>query len=82
MKRIYAITDLETTGGNPIRSRITEIAIYFTDGINVLDEYVSLINPGQPIPYNITKITGINDAMVADAPTFEQLAPKIYNKLK
>lgn len=74
---MYAIIDIETTGGSAVYERITEIAIFIYDGEKVVDQFTSLINPGQPIPYYITKLTGISDRMVENAPSFEQLASKI-----
>ncbi|MDG1427715.1 MAG: exonuclease domain-containing protein, partial [Crocinitomicaceae bacterium] len=46
----YAIIDIETTGGAPKSSKITEIAIFIHDGKEVIDEYVTLVNPEIPIP--------------------------------
>jgi len=74
---MYAIIDIETTGGSAVYERITEIAVFIFDGEKVVDQFTSLVNPERPIPYYITKLTGINDQMVERAPTFEQLAPKI-----
>jgi DNA polymerase-3 subunit epsilon len=74
---MYAIIDIETTGGSAVYERITEIAIFIYDGEKVVNQFTSLVNPERPIPYYITKLTGINDQMVERAPTFEQLAPKI-----
>ncbi len=78
----YAIVDIETTGGTPINSKITEIAIIITDGQKVLEEYETLINPECRIPYNITRLTGIDDAMVAGAPKFFEVAKTILEYLK
>ena len=74
---MYAIIDIETTGGSAVYERITEIAVFIYDGKKVVNQFTSLVNPGQPIPYYITKLTGINDQMVENAPSFEQLAKKI-----
>jgi DNA polymerase-3 subunit epsilon len=74
---MYAIIDIETTGGSAVYERITEIAIFIYDGEKVIDQFNSLINPEKTIPYYITKLTGINDKMVEHAPTFKQLASKI-----
>ena len=74
---MYAIIDIETTGGSAVFERITEIAVFIYDGEKIVDQFTSLVNPERPIPYYITKLTGINDQMVERAPTFEQLAPKI-----
>tara|TARA_B110000046_G_scaffold35749_2_gene39118 strand:+ start:83580 stop:84956 length:1377 start_codon:yes stop_codon:yes gene_type:complete len=74
---VYAIVDIETTGGSATRSRITEIAIYKHDGQKIVDEYQTLINPCQDIPYNITKLTGIDNELVANAPLFFDVAKEI-----
>ncbi|TGE04585.1 exonuclease domain-containing protein [Hymenobacter fodinae] len=74
---MYAIIDLETTGGQPTQDRITEIAIYIHDGEKVVDEYSTLLNPGRPIPFFITQLTGISDEMVRDAPKFHEVARKV-----
>ncbi len=74
---MYAIVDIETTGGNAQFHKITEIAIFLHDGESVVDQFHSLINPQRPIPKNITYLTGITNAMVANAPTFEDISSKI-----
>lgn len=73
----YAIVDIETTGGMPKRDRITEIGIVLFDGEKIIDQYESLINPERSIPMEITRITGITNEMVADAPKFYEVAKKI-----
>ena len=73
----FAITDLETTGGSPKKSKITEIAIYKCDGDKIIDEYTTLVNPEIPIPRFITQLTGINDEMVENAPKFYEIAKDI-----
>lgn len=73
----YAIVDIETTGGNPKSSKITEIAIYIHDGVNLLDEYQTLVNPEIPIPEFIARLTHITDDMVKDAPRFFEVAKDI-----
>lgn len=78
----YAVIDIETTGGSPIKSRITEIAIVLYDGEKVLDRFETLINPESYIPYNITELTGITDEMVADAPKFYEVAKQIVEMTK
>ncbi len=74
---MYAIIDLETTGGQPAQDRITEIAIFIHDGEKVVDQYETLLNPGRSIPFFITQLTGINDEMVRDAPKFHEVARKV-----
>lgn len=73
----YVIIDIETTGGSPKTSKITEIAIYKHDGNNVIDEFETLVNPEIPIPDFIVNLTGISDKMVQDAPKFYEVAKKI-----
>ena len=79
---MYAIVDIETTGGHASAHGITEIAIFIHDGIRVLRRFESLVNPLQEIPYFIQVMTGITDEMVSSAPDFEELAPRIYDLLK
>lgn len=74
---MFAIVDIETTGGSPRTEKITEIAIFIHDGLSVVDEYSTLINPECNIPYFITGLTGITNEMVADAPKFYEVAKKI-----
>ncbi|MFN5844965.1 MAG: exonuclease domain-containing protein [Flavobacteriia bacterium] len=73
----YAIVDIETTGGSPKSSKITEIAIYKHDGKEVIDEFVTLINPEMKIPEFIVRLTGISDKMVENSPKFYEIAKKI-----
>lgn len=73
----YAIVDIETTGGRASRHRITEIGIVLFDGEQVTDTFESLINPERLIPSGITRLTGITDEMVRDAPRFHEVARKI-----
>jgi len=74
---MYAVIDVETTGGNFSSERLTEIAIYLHDGEKIVDEFSTLLNPEQPIPYMITRLTGISNEMVAGAPRFCEVARKI-----
>jgi DNA polymerase-3 subunit epsilon len=74
---MYAIVDIETTGGSARTEKITEIAIYLHDGNQITGEYVTLINPERNIPYFITNLTGITNEMVEDAPRFYEIAKTI-----
>jgi len=74
---MYAVVDLETTGGFALRNRVTEVAIYRSDGSKILDEFHSLVNPERSIPPFITQLTGITNEMVAGAPTFKDIAETI-----
>jgi DNA polymerase III subunit epsilon len=70
----YAIVDIETTGGMAKRDKIIEIAVVVHDGYAIVDQFSSLINPDRSIPYEITRITGIDNDMVTDAPRFYEVA--------
>lgn len=74
---MYAIIDIETTGSKASTGKITEIAIYAHNGYEITDSFSTLINPECHIPYFITKLTGIDDDMVKDAPKFYEVAKKI-----
>ena len=74
---MYAIIDVETTGGQARFERITEIAIVLHDGDRVVDTFSTLLNPERSIPWNITQLTGISDDMVAQAPKFFEVAKQI-----
>lgn len=74
---MYAIIDIETTGGHTTSDRITEIAIVIHDGQQVVEEYASLVDPERRIPYRISSITGITNELVASAPKFYEIARKI-----
>jgi DNA polymerase-3 subunit epsilon len=79
---MYAIVDIETTGGYAAHHRITEIAIYHHDGVQITNSFHTLINPGRNIPYYITGLTGITSEMVFSAPTFQQVAHDVHQKLE
>jgi DNA polymerase III subunit epsilon len=74
---MYAIIDIETTGGSAQLEKITEIAVYLHDGQRITDEYSTLINPERNIPYFITNLTGISNEMVENAPRFYEIAKKL-----
>jgi len=78
---MYAIVDIETTGGYAAANGITEISIHVFDGNTVTEKFETLINPNQPIPYYITAMTGISDKMVSTAPSFEDVAERIFTIL-
>lgn len=76
-----AIIDLETTGTDPTRDRVTEVAILLVDDGVLVEEWSSLVNPGVPIPAEIQALTGIRDDMVRGAPTFAALADEVMSRL-
>ena len=71
------IFDLETTGLSPYRDAILEIgAVVVRDGVLTDERFHAMVNPGFPIPYHITRINGINDRMVQDAPRIAEALPR------
>ncbi|MFX0555246.1 exonuclease domain-containing protein [Maribacter sp. CXY002] len=79
---MYCIVDIETTGNGIKGNRITEISIFKYDGHGVVDEFTSLVNPECEIPYFITGLTGIDNAMVRNAPKLDEIAPRILEITK
>ena len=79
---MYAIVDIETTGGYAAANGIIEISIKIFDGQEVVEAYETLINPDKLIPRYIQAFTGITNEMVQDAPRFEEVAEKIYTLLQ
>lgn len=79
----FSVVDVETTGTSPGEgARMTEIAVMQVSSGTLVDEYSTLLNPGRPIPPWISRLTGITDEMVADAPEFEEVAPRVRSMLE
>jgi|TARA_B110000503_G_scaffold143803_1_gene249051 DNA polymerase III subunit epsilon len=76
-KKLYSIIDVETTGGKFNQEGITEIAIYKFDGVDIIDQFISLVNPEIPIQPFVQQLTGITDNMLVNAPKFFQIAKRI-----
>ena len=73
----YVVVDLETTGGRAASHRITEIgAVKMMNG-EIVEQFSTFVNPMRPIPSQITRLTGISNAMVANAPVFADVAEEI-----
>ncbi len=79
---MYAILDIETTGGKFNEEGITEIAIYKFDGHRVVDQFISLVNPEKEIQAFVVKLTGINNEMLRNAPKFFEAAKRIVEITK
>ncbi|MBY0536714.1 MAG: GIY-YIG nuclease family protein [Chitinophagaceae bacterium] len=79
---MYAIVDIETTGGYASNNDITEVAIVLHNGTSIMERYSTLIKPLRAIPHYIQALTGITPQMVAQAPEFQEVAPKIFDLLK
>ena len=74
---MYAILDIETTGGKYNEEGITEIAIYKFDGHQIVDQFFSLVNPEKNIQPFVINLTGINNQMLRNAPKFHEVAKRI-----
>lgn len=79
INKMYAIIDIETTGGKFDTESITEIAIIKYNGEKVLDKFSTLINPEKKIDSFVEKLTGINNKMLKNAPKFYNVAKRIIN---
>lgn len=82
LKKPICFFDLETTGVNVAKDRIVEIAILKVYPNGNKESHTWRVNPEMPIPPETTAIHGISDEMVANEPTFKQLAPKVYALIK
>lgn len=82
MKEKFVVVDLETTGNSPKKGdRIIQIGAVVIENRQIVDQFSTFIQPEKPIPKFIEELTGINDELVAEAPLFSQVAPKILELL-
>ncbi len=72
----YVVFDIETTGFSPVTNRIIEIGAVKVENGQITDRFSTFVNPEVPIPFDIEKLTSINDSMVIDAETIESVLPK------
>ncbi|MFO7824547.1 MAG: exonuclease domain-containing protein [Cyclobacterium sp.] len=79
---MYAIVDIETTGGFSANNRIIEIAVVFHDGQKITGHYERLLDPCRSVPGFITGLTGIDSGMLEGAPTFAQVADELLELLE
>ncbi|MBD5459775.1 MAG: PolC-type DNA polymerase III, partial [Lachnospiraceae bacterium] len=78
----YVVFDIETTGFSPVNNRIIEIgAVKVSDG-KIVDRYSTFVNPDVPIPFEIEKLTSINDSMVMDSPQIDVILPQFLDFCK
>lgn len=79
---MFAVVDVETTGGYADNHRVIEVGIAISDGKEIVERYNQLINPERNIPAHITQLTGISNSDVEDQPTFQEVASKVYDLLQ
>ncbi len=79
---MFAIVDIEATGGSPKTARIMEIAVIVHNGERVIEEYCTLVNPEQQIDPFVVALTGISNDMVDDAPNFKDISSKLLELTK
>lgn len=79
---VFTFIDVETTGLSPRAARVCEVAAVSFRGADRLDTLAELINPGMPIPPEVTRIHGITDAMVKDRSSFGGVAPRLLTMLE
>jgi len=79
---LYAVVDIETTGGYAAENGITEIGVVVTDGTSVRDTFYTMLNPMTPIPSFIESLTGITNDMVKDLPAFDSVAEELFSLLR
>ena len=72
----FVVFDIETTGFSPVNNRIIEIGAVKVKQGEIAEKFSAFVNPDVPIPFEIEKLTGINDSMVKDAPYIEQVLPE------
>lgn len=74
----FVVFDLETTGFSPVKNRIIEIGAVKVEKGKITDRFSAFVNPDVPIPFEIEKLTSINDAMVMDAPMIDVVLPQFF----
>ena len=72
----YVVFDLETTGFSPVKDKIIEIGAVKVEDGKITDRFSTFVNPGIPVPFEITRLTSITDQMVMDAPGIEVVLPE------
>ncbi len=75
LEGIYVVFDLETTGLSRVHNQIIEIGAVKVEGGRITERFSTFVNPREPIPFEIERLTGINDEMVMDAPVIEEILP-------
>ncbi|MBS6735948.1 MAG: PolC-type DNA polymerase III [Clostridiales bacterium] len=76
LEQPYVVFDIETTGFSPAANRIIEIGAVRVEGGKIVSRFSEFVNPQVPIPFRIEQLTSINDSMVVDADTIEDVLPR------
>lgn len=79
---MFAVVDVETTGGYSDSHRVIEVGIAISDGEQIIERYNQLVNPERNIPRHITQLTGISNEDVEDSPTFSEIASQVYDMVQ
>lgn len=79
---LFTFVDVETTGLSPRAARVCEVAAVSFRGAERVETLAELVNPGMPIPPEVSRIHGITDAMVKDSPSFGGVAPRLLAMLE
>lgn len=82
LEGVYVVFDLETTGFYPVNNKIIEIGAVKVENGNITERFSSFVNPQVPIPYEIEKLTHIDDSMVMGAKTIEEVLPEFMEFCK
>ena len=82
LQKLYSVIDVETTGGKYNEEGITEIAIYKFDGVKIVDQFISLVNPEKPIQPYVQNLTGITNNMVKEHQSFMKLQNEYWKLQK
>ena len=82
LEGVYVVFDLETTGFYPVNNKIIEIGAVKVENGNITERFSSFVNPQVPIPYEIEKLTHIDDSMVIGAKTIEEVLPEFMEFCK
>ncbi len=82
LNQTFSIIDVETTGGSPFLDRIIEIGLLRVEKGEVVKTYQTLLNPGVALPEFITELTGITDADLLGAPTFDDIKEELFELLE
>ena len=79
LRDTYVVFDIETTGLSAKKNKIIEIGAVKVENGEIIDRFSAFVNPREPIPFEIERLTGINDGMVMDEPPVEEVLPRFLD---